>query len=110
MIQSLGKLLPTAGTPKRATENLTTPDRTEKVHGVLIQALPSNTGKVYIGKQTLNKTTFADVYAILPAASAGALPSFSAAITCSPNGVNVNDFWIDVETGGDGVLVTVLVA
>ena len=110
MIQSLGKLLPTPGTPLRATQNLTPPGDRLAVHGVLIQALPGNTGRVYIGLPTLNKTTCVGCYAILPAPAGAALPSFSTALTLAPNAINVADFWIDVDAGGDGVIITALIA
>jgi len=110
MIQSYGKLTPTPGTPLRATQNVSAADKTLRVHGVLIQALWSNTGRVYIGKQTLSRTNATDLFAVLPAPGAGALPAFSAAITTQPAGVNVNDIWVDVDTANDGVLVTVLVS
>jgi hypothetical protein len=110
MIQAFGKLLPTPGTPLRATSNLTAPGERLNVHGVLIQALPTNVGRVYIGKQTLSKTAFTDLYAVLPAPSGSALPSFSTALTLAPNAINVTDFWIDVDTAADGVIITVLIA
>jgi hypothetical protein len=110
MIQSFGKLLPTPGTPLRATSNLAPPSDRMSVHGVLIQALPTNTGRVYIGKSTLLRATFVDCYAILPAPAGAALPSFSTALTLAPNAVNVADFWVDVDQPGDGVIVTALIA
>jgi hypothetical protein len=110
MIQALGKLLPTPGAPLRATTNLTPPGDRLNVHGVLIQALPTNVGRVYIGKQTLNRAAFTDLYAVLPIPAGAALPSFSTALTLAPNAINVADFWIDVDSAGDGVLVTALVA
>jgi len=112
MIQSLGKLTPTPGTPLRATTNLPgTPEHPRlAVHGVMFQALPTNVGRVYIGTPTLNRTTFVGLYAILAVPAGPALPTFSTALTLAPNAINVADFWVDVDTGGDGVLVTVLVA
>lgn len=110
MIQSLGKIVPTPGTPVRATTNLTPPGDRLNVHGVLIQALPSNSGRVYIGKQTLNRAAFSDLYALLPVPAGAALPAFSAALTLAPNAINVADIWIDTDTAGDGVIVTALVA
>jgi hypothetical protein len=111
MIQSLGKLLPTPGTPVRATQNIiAAPDSRLAVHGVMFQALPTNTGRVYIGTQTLNRFAFTGLYAILAVPAGSALPTFSTALTLAPNAINVADFWVDVDNGGDGVLVTVLVA
>ena len=111
MIQALGKLQPTPGTPLRATQNITPlPGQRYAVHGVMLQALPTNVGKVYIGKQTLNRAAYSDLYAVLAIPAGAALPSFSTALTLAPNAINLADFWVDVDTAGDGVIVTVLVA
>jgi len=110
MIQSLGKLVPTPGTPVRATTNLPVAEQKLRVHGVLIQALPGNTGRVYIGTSALNRAAFTDLYAVLAVPSGAALPSFSTALTLAPNAINVGDFYIDCDVASDGVIVTVLIA
>ncbi len=78
-------------------------------HGVMFQALPTNVGIVYIGSRTMDKTTLTNLFAMLPVPTANLLPSFSCAITVAPNALAVNEFWVDADEGGDGVIVTYLV-
>jgi hypothetical protein len=110
MIQALGKVtVPAAGTPVRSTANLTDPTRRYAVHGVLIQALTGNTGKVYIGTTGLNKSTLANVFAVLAIPTTNQLPTFSAALTLAPNAITLDDLYLDADINGEGVLVTALV-
>jgi hypothetical protein len=79
-------------------------------HACIIEALPENTGKIYIGLSGLNKTTRANVLLILPVPTANVLPSFSSAMAQAANAINLTDFWIDADQPTDGVLVSALVA
>lgn len=110
MLQSLGKVIPTPGTPLRATASQSDPAARTACHGVLVQALPTNTGKTYIGTSAINKTTLQGLHAVLPIPSASVIPSFSASLAISPNAINVAEIWIDVDNANDGVTVSVLVA
>ena len=110
MIQSIGKFTPTVGTPLRVTSGEPNPALPLKVHGLLFQALPENTGRVYVGSETMNRPARTGLFAMVPAPSTGALPSFSTALTIAPNGINAADFYIDADTPGDGVVVTALIA
>lgn len=110
MIQPLGKLLvPLAGVPTRVTANRASPTDRYTVHGVLFQALPTNTGRIYIGDSTLNRATFAGLFAMLAVPTANLLPTFSAALTLAPNAVRLDDMFIDADNNNDGVIVSVLV-
>lgn len=105
---SLGKITATAGAPVRITTNQTSASASLPVHSYLIEALSTNTGKVYIGNSTLNRTTLAGVYAILPPATTSVYPSFSSAVSYAPSIFNAADIWIDVDTSTEGVLASVV--
>lgn len=110
MIRPVAKILvATAGTPVQATSQEPDPTKPVVIHGILVQALPTNQGHVYIGTATMDKDTLADVFAILATPTANFLPTFSAALTIAPNGLSLNQFWIDADNNDDGALVTILV-
>jgi hypothetical protein len=105
--------VPAPGTPVNAAVNvpqyLTVP---VKCHGFMFQALPGNTGLVYIGGQGMDKVTGAEVYAVIAipptAPDTTQLPSFSAALTISPNGLCLSMVFVDADQVDDGVLVSYL--
>jgi hypothetical protein len=109
MIQPLGKIAPTsAGTPVSVQASFPQ-QKPQSIHGIMFEAAPGNTGKVYIGWQTLDRSTFAGVMAILAVPTTNFLPTFSAAVTIAPNGLNVNEFWIDADNSNEGAIVTLLI-
>ena len=79
-------------------------------HALLIQALSTNAGKIYIGLAGLDKATLAQVLVVLPVPTANLLPAFSIAVTVAGNAINVGDLWLDADTSGEGVLLSALVA
>lgn len=99
-----------AGTPVQVISFITPVPRGDHVsiHGVMFQVLPSNTGLVYVGRRGMNKATFAQLYAILPIPTDNFLPTFSAALTISPNGLALEEFWVDADVSSDGVIVSFL--
>ena len=110
MIESLGKVTTTAGVRQRLTANRADPAARYACHAVLVQALRTNGAPVYIGTADLDRVALTGVYAQLAAPSGAVIPSFSAALTLAPNAINVADLYLDVDTNGEGVIVTVLVA
>lgn len=115
MIKDAGPLtVAVPGTPVQAASLLNAvlplvPANTpQPCHAVMFQALPGNTGKIYIGRQTLNRSTGAGVFGFLAIPTTSHIPSFSTAITIAPNALNLNDYWIDADVANDGVIVTVL--
>lgn len=98
------------GTPVRFTSTQGTPAEKFACHGVLAQAWWANTGKVYVGRVTMNKTTGVDVLAVLAIPTDNSIPSFTAALTLSPNAVNLSDLYLDADIAGEGALVSVLIA
>lgn len=110
MIQALGKVtVTTPGTPVALTINQTRPVARLAVHALLVQALSTNIGKLYLGTAALNKSTLAGVYAVLAIPTVNLIPTFSAALTLAPAGIQIQDMYLDADTAGEGVLVTVLV-
>jgi hypothetical protein len=109
MLRALGKVtVTTPGTPVPITAILP-PDLTPPaVHAVLLQALPGNTGAVYVGSAALNKATLAGVYMVLAIPTTNSVPSFSAVHNLLGQGIQLNDLLIDADVAGGGVLATVV--
>lgn len=117
-LQALGKVtVGTAGTPVAVSPAASavpplTPDGTTgfaTVQSVMLQALPTNTGKIYIGLKGLNSTTLANCLVILPAPSdaiKGPFTSASFSQPFVPAGVNLSDMVIDADNSGEGVIVS----
>lgn len=101
--------VPVPGTPRRVTLGESDPAAVNGCHGILIQALPGNTGVIYIGSAQLNKTAKTGVYAFLAIPTANVIPSFSAALTLAPGAMQLRDFYIDADVATDGVVVSILV-
>lgn len=98
-----------AGTPVRVTSGYADPSNHISIHGVMFQALPTNTGLIYVGAaEEIVRATFAQVRAILGIPTDNFIPTFSAALTIAPNGLALEQFWIDADVSTDGVLVTYL--
>lgn len=113
MLAPLGPVVvPTPGTPVQAISQLSpvppSPPHVS-IHGVMFQVLATNTGVVYIGQKGMNKTTLAGVLAYLPIPTANSAPTFSIALTIAPNGLALEQFWIDAAVANEGCLVTYLV-
>jgi hypothetical protein len=109
MQESLGVVrVPLIGVPIRSTINLPTPSSRYAVHAILFQALPENTGRVYIGTASLNRVTKQGVLGTLAVPTANSLPTFSMALTISPNAIHAHDLYIDADNNTDGVTVAVL--
>jgi len=103
MLASLGKItVASAGTPVRLTSVLAIPGNHVPAQGVVIQALSGNTGKIFIGLSTMNKTTLAGVLFILAVPTTNIIPSFSVS-QLSTAGVGVEDLWIDADNTAEGV-------
>ena len=110
MIQAYAKItVAVPGTPERVTKGESNPAATQGCHGVLIQALPTNTGKIYIGTSAMSKAAFTGLFAMLAVPNTNFIPSFSAALTLSPSAIQLRDLYIDADVATDGVIVTALI-
>lgn len=109
-LSPIAKFTVTPGTPVRLSSTQPRPAEKFAVHGVMVQALYNNTGKIFVGDSTLNKSTMVGVHAVLAIPTANTIPSFTAALTAAPNSVNLSDLYIDGDVAGEGVTVSVLIA
>lgn len=108
-IEAIGALtVSSPGTLVRATQGFADPNQTQRIHGIMFQTLPGNTGFVYIGKANMDRTTKAGVIAVLAVPTENTLPTFSAALTWSANNLFLQEYYVDADSGGDGVLCTYL--
>ncbi len=115
---ALGKItVPTAGVPRRLIDALSPGQLVQlaaeagpgPIHGIMLQAWHANTGKVFVGTAGMDKTSGANVGALIAVPTVNAIPAFSMALTLVANALALSDFYLDVDTGGEGVVVSVLV-
>lgn len=97
------------GTPVSIQAAMPASDKTQPIHGIMLQALPTNTGNIYVGNVSgMDKSTYAYVRGVLAIPTINFIPTFSAALTIAPNGLSMMEFWIDVDVADDGVIVSFL--
>jgi hypothetical protein len=110
MLNSLGKVtVPAPGTIVRATVNQPDPTKRVACHAFMVQALKANTGRVYIGIQTLSVATSVGLLAVLAIPTNNTIPAFSATISYAPSPLNLADVWIDADVPNEGVLISFVV-
>lgn len=104
-LRSFGKVVvTTAGTPVRCTLNETDPTARVGVQTLRVTALAGNSGtNIYVGNASMNKSTLAGVYAIVPKTLTAGV-EFE--IYLAPAGINVNEVYLDADTNGDAALVS----
>lgn len=115
---TLGKIsVPTPGTPVHLTDTAVyqallaqgMDPRFMTCQAVMFQAWKSNTGAVYVGRAELNRTTGANVGAVLAIPTTTTIPSFGASNHLAPAGINLDDYYLDADNANDGALVSLLV-
>lgn len=114
----VGKLsVAVAGTPQKVTDFQAYKDALSEVklsqqfltvQAVLFQAWKANTGVVYIGKSSLNKTTGVGMAATLAAPTTTSIPSFGASNHLAPAGIDLSAFYLDADVSGEGPIMTLL--
>ena len=114
MIRSLGVVtVPSPGTAVRATSNETDPAARVGAQTIRVQAVHSNTGRIYVGLRNIESspTGFGtQMLAILPAPShavTGTFHAYEATVPNVPAGLNAADFWIDADQATDGALISI---
>lgn len=100
-------LVGTPGTPVAVSVPATL--QPPAAHACVFQALPTNSGKVYIGTQGMNKTTLVGVLVVLAIPSDNQIPAFSLAVTHAANAIPLADLRVDADVAGEGVLISALV-
>lgn len=79
-------------------------------HACIIEVLPNNTGKVFVGVSGLDKATLANVLVILPIPTVNLIPAFSISIAGAANGISLKDLWIDTDIANEGTLASIVIA
>ena len=109
MIIPLGKIaVPVPGTPVSLTAAMPG-GRVTPFHAILFEADPDNTGRLYVGRQAMDRTTRVGVMAVIAIPTVNFFPTFSVAVTILLNGFSSDEFWIDADIAGEGPIVTCLV-
>ena len=91
-----------SGTKVRATKNQADPTADYPVHSYRIVAKETNTGQIFIGDSTLDKSTGAGIMAVLPKPTVSNIPQLKGTASYE----KLNELWIDAEKDGDGVYVS----
>src|SRR5436190_5159141 len=95
--------------------NVTTPgtavafssDPTKKVAKIFAQVVPGLTGKGYLGRSNLNRSTLAGVIRILwPNASGGVSDSIQIESSDGENSLVLSEYFVDMDVASEGLLVT----
>ena len=109
-LRSLGKVTATAGTPVRLTANESAPAARYQCHAIMVEVLPTNAGKVYLfDKSTGSRTTLDGCVALLAPPATNIYPTFTAGFSGHANPLDASLYWLDVDTTGEGALISVLV-
>jgi len=116
MIFSLGTVIvASAGIPVRATSNQTDSTKRFPANSVLIEALSTNSGDIYVGVAGMNAgfiwvAGLNGIVAVIPPPTASVYGSFSASDQRALVGLNLADLWIDAEVDGEGVVISGLIS
>lgn len=113
MDYAFGKVtVPVPGTPQSAAKNIAT-SQPRTLQSIQFQALPANTGKVYIrlkGDPTIDdRTDLEQTIAILPAPTDDVNGPFASASRSVPNvpaALVLGLYYIDADVANDGVIVS----
>lgn len=97
------------GTPVQFTAPASMTQGT-RCHALVIEALSTNVGKVYIGRVGFTKVTGPGQVVVLPVPTTNLLATFSVSIAGAANGLNLGSLYVDADNAGDGVNVGIMVA
>ena len=102
-INSTGRLnVPTPGTPVSLSNN---PDATASK--LFFQVIPGLTGKMYIGTPGMSKVTLSAVARVLaPNPTGGFSENFEIESQDGEDSIRLNQYAIDADVAGEGLLVT----
>lgn len=110
MLKSRGKVtVTTSGTPVRLTANESSPTARVPCHAFMVEAWPSNTGKLYIcDRSGAVIATGVGVAGILAIPTNNILPVFTVGFSNAPNAFNLGDYYLDADNNGEGGIVSTL--
>ncbi len=79
----------------------------QKVARIYAQVIPGLTGKGYLGKSNLNRSTLAGVARVLwPNSGGGFSDSFEVSSGDGQNSLVLSEYFVDMDVAGEGLLVT----
>ncbi len=119
MFKSIGPYVEvtTAGTPVRVTANASVPTARVVCHGLFIQQIESNTGKLYLmDRPTASKTTGVGVLLTIAAPTLNTgntgviLPWALYSVPYAPGAVDASIYWLDADVSGNKACVSIVVA
>ncbi len=80
-------------------------DPTQRVAKLFFQMIPGLTGKAYLGRAGMNKTTLAGVARVLwPDQSGGISDQFFLETSNGLDEINLSEYSFDMDVAGEGVL------
>jgi hypothetical protein len=94
--------------------NVTTPgtpvplstDPNKAVSKIFVQVIPGLTGKGYIGRSNLNRTTLSGVMRVLWPNTAGGFSDAFALSTSGENSLLLSEYFVDMDVAGEGLLIS----
>jgi hypothetical protein len=100
---SMGRVnVSTPGTPVTLSTN-----PSQRVSKLFLQVIPGLTGKTYLGKPGMNKSTLAGVTRILwPNSTGGPSDQFFLETQDGTDSIPLSQYAIDADVPGEGLLVT----
>ena len=102
-INPMGRVnVATPGTPVPLSS-----DETLTVSKLFFQVIPGLTGKTYVGRPTMTKTTLAGTARILwPNSAGGFSETFEIEAQDGADSIHLADYAVDADVAGEGLLVT----
>jgi len=107
MVQSLGYVPLTAGTPIRATANRATPTTRLGAQTVTVQAHPSNAGVVYVGLADMVTATGVGVLGVIPkpvSPTTGPFSEVTLSLPLSAAGLDASAIYLDGTTNDQAIV------
>jgi hypothetical protein len=82
-------------------------DLTLRASKLLFQVIPGLTGKAYVGKAGMTRSTLSGVIRVLwPNAAGGVSDSFFLEASDGADSINLASYWIDMDVAAEGLLIT----
>jgi hypothetical protein len=102
-VTTLGRVnVATPGTPVPLST-----DPTQRVAKIFVQVVPGLTGKGYLGKSTMVRSTLASVIRVLwPNTSGGFSESFLIESSNGNDTLSLAEYFVDMDIAGEGLLVS----
>ena len=74
---------------------------------LLFQVIPGLTGKAYVGRAGMTRSTLSGVIRVLwPNAAGGISDSFFLEASDGADSINLASYWIDMDVAAEGLLIT----